>query len=680
MALGKPERTIAAIRFTLRRSVMTTFTTLRERMVDRQIAARGLDDPALLAAFRAVPREDFISGDYADYAYQDSPLPIESGQTISQPYIVALTIYAAGIGPGDKVLEVGAGSGYAAAVIGQIAGKVIAVERHHELVELARQRMKRLGYDNVEVVEGDGTLGWPEGAPFDAIVAAASGSHVPQSWLAQLKPGGRIVMPLGDPGGSQSLVKVTKQEDGSLKREDLGGVRFVPLIGQEGFRDSGSEELVRSLPQMIAEAAEPLPAIEDPAFAASFDRYADAKIVLLGEASHGTSEFYRARAAITRRLVERHGFTIVALEADWPDAATLDRIVRHRDPREGEEKAFARFPTWMWRNREFDNFVRWLHGHNRGRAPDEMAGLFGLDLYNLSASMRAVIDYLESVDPKLAAEARERYQCLAPFSRDPAQYGRLAMSAGYAFCRDEVVAMLKELLGKRLELAAQDGEEWLDASANARLVKNAEAYYRVMYEGSEESWNLRDTHMFETLCALLDARGPESKAIVWAHNSHIGDARFTEMGIVRGELNIGQLVKERFGEEARCIGFGTHTGTVAAADDWDSPMRIKRINPSLDESYERLSHDSGVPRFLLDLREGMYRMVYAKLLEPQLERFIGVIYRPETERWSHYSQAILPNQFDAWVWFDETEAVTPLPGENRPGEQASADETWPFGL
>ena len=215
---------------------MSDFTTLRERMVDRQIAARGLDDPALLAAFRAVPREDFISGDYADYAYQDSPLPIESGQTISQPYIVALTIYAAGIKPGDKVLEVGAGSGYAAAVIGQIAGEVIAVERHHELVDLAQTRMRRLGYHNVKIVEGDGTLGWPEEAPFDAIVAAASGSHVPKSWIAQLKSGGRIVMPIGEPHGVQSLIKVTKREDGTLKYEDLGGVRFVPLIGAEGFR------------------------------------------------------------------------------------------------------------------------------------------------------------------------------------------------------------------------------------------------------------------------------------------------------------------------------------------------------------------------------------------------------------------------------------------------------------
>ena len=215
---------------------MSDFTTLRNRMVDRQIAARGISDPRLLAAFRTVPREEFISANHADHAYEDSPLPIESGQTISQPYIVALTIEAAKIGEGARVLEVGSGSGYAAAIIGQVAGEVIAIERHHELVELARQRMERLCYDNVRIVEGDGTLGWPEEAPFDAIVAAASGSHVPKSWIAQLKPGGRIVMPIGGPHSAQSLIKVTKTEDGTLDREDLGAVRFVPLIGHEGFR------------------------------------------------------------------------------------------------------------------------------------------------------------------------------------------------------------------------------------------------------------------------------------------------------------------------------------------------------------------------------------------------------------------------------------------------------------
>jgi erythromycin esterase-like protein len=229
---------------------------------------------------------------------------------------------------------------------------------------------------------------------------------------------------------------------------------------------------------------------------------------------------------------------------------------------------------------------------------------------------------------------------------------------------------------RRMDCLGEECEEWLGAAANARLIRNAEQYYRVMYHGSAESWNLRDTHMFETLCQLLEAKGPDSKAVVWAHNSHIGNAAHTEMGQVREELNIGQLTKERFGDAARLIGFGTHTGTVAAADNWDEPMEVMAVRPSLAGSYERLCHDSGVERFLLDLRDGANDAAAEALMKARLERFIGVIYRPGTERWSHYAEAVLPRQFDAWVWFDQTKAVTPLPGEQLPGE----DDTYPFGL
>jgi erythromycin esterase-like protein len=431
------------------------------------------------------------------------------------------------------------------------------------------------------------------------------------------------------------------------------------------------------LPRLIADHAEPLPDIADRTFGEFFARYGDARVVLLGEASHGTSEFYRARAAISRQLIERHAFNIVAVEGDWPDAATLDRYVRHRSPREGEFRAFERFPTWMWRNKEVDAFIRWMRGHNEGKPYEQMCGFYGLDLYNLSASMRAVIDFLDEQDSELARLAARRYGCLDPWAENPAAYGRHALLEGYARCEVGVIQMLKDLLLKQVDCFAEGCDEWLDAQANARLVKDAEAYYRVMYYGSAESWNLRDTHMFETLNMILDAKGPGSKAIVWAHNSHIGNAAFTAMGRERDEINIGQLSKEKYREKARLIGFGTHTGTVAAADDWDEPMQVKRVRPSLPDSYERMSHESGVDRFLLDLREGEVDARLAdELSEPRLERFIGVIYRPETERWSHYSEAILPRQFDAWVWFDETQAVMPLPGEQRPGEE----ETYPFGL
>jgi erythromycin esterase-like protein len=438
---------------------------------------------------------------------------------------------------------------------------------------------------------------------------------------------------------------------------------------------------VEFLPRLIADTAEPLPDIDDPTFGEFFDRYADVRVVMLGEASHGTSEFYRARAAISRHLIERRGFNIVAVEGDWPDCATIDRYARHRPWREGELRAFERFPTWMWRNCEFDAFVRWLREHNQQRSYEQMCGFYGLDLYNLSASMQAVIDFLEREDPALARAAHHRYGCLDPWVEEPALYGRNALLEGYARCEVGVVQMLKDLLQKQVDCFAEECDEWLDAQANARLVKDAEAYYRVMYHGSAESWNLRDTHMFDTLNMILDAKGPGSKAIVWAHNSHIGNAAFTDMGMNRDELNIGQLTKGKFGRRARLIGFGTHTGTVAAADDWDEPMRIKRVRPSLPESYERMAHDSEVPSFLLDLREGERdERLASELMEPRLERFIGVIYRPETERWSHYSHAILPRQFDAYVWFDETEAVMPLPAEVRPGEAPSVEETYPFGL
>jgi erythromycin esterase-like protein len=436
-----------------------------------------------------------------------------------------------------------------------------------------------------------------------------------------------------------------------------------------------------NLPRLIAEAAEPLPEIDDPGFGRLFDRYAeDARVILLGEASHGTSEFYRARGEITRWMIEQRGFRIVALEADWPDARVLDAFVRHQPRPAGAADAFTRFPTWMWRNWELDAFLQWLRDHNRFRKDDDRAGTYGLDLYNLSASMRAVIDYLEREDPESAKVARERYGCLEPWAQQPALYGRLALSAGYGRCEAAVNAMLRELLARQLNDGTQDPDDLLDATQSARLVRDAEAYYRVMYYGGAESWNLRVRHMFEALEAVLEAKGPDARAVVWAHNSHIGDARATEMGVVREELNIGQLCRERWGSAARLIGFGTHAGTVACADDWDQPMKIKTVRPSLSDSVERLAHDSGAGRFLLDLREGANEAVRHGLWEPRLERFIGVIYRPETERWSHYVDSRLAEQFDGYVWFDETTAVSALPGRMRTEHEAGDEETWPTGL
>ncbi|WP_049622776.1 protein-L-isoaspartate(D-aspartate) O-methyltransferase [Frateuria defendens] len=662
---------------------MVDFLRARDRMVDFHIARRGVRDTAVLAAMRTVPREAFVDPGFEEFAYEDSPLPIGQGQTISQPYVVALMVEAAALQPGDRVLEVGAGSGYASAVASRIAGHVYAIERLGELASEAAARFERLGYDNITLRVGDGSRGWPEAAPFDAILVAAGAPAAPPALREQLAIGGRLVIPVGEARRMQHLRKITRLGEDSYDEQDLGGVQFVPLIGAQGWTEDGQPATARayvrdtSLPARISAAAEPLPDPDAADFAAPFERYAGRRVVLLGEASHGTAEFYRARAAITRRLIGRHGFRFVAVEADWPDAATVNRYVRHLPLRAGTVPAFQRFPTWMWRNTDVAALVDWLHAHNADREHAEQAGFYGLDLYNLTDSIAAVLHYLDRVDPAAAAVARERYGCLTPWQKEPATYGRAVLSHGYTRCEQAVVQQCRDLLASRLDYVRQDGESFLDAAQSARLIAAAEHYYRAMYYGGAQSWNLRDTHMFETLRHLLDAHGPRAKAIVWAHNSHIGDARHTDMGAARDQLNIGQLCREHFGEEAALIGLGTHAGTVAAADDWGDDMAVKRVLPSRRGSVERLCHDTGLPRFLLDLGPGQDEALREALLAPRPQRFIGVIYRPDTELQSHYAEATLPGQFDAYVWFDETTAVTPLgPQHARPG----MPETYPFGL
>lgn len=656
----------------------------RRRMVDVHLSRRGIRDREILAAMREVPREAFVDPGYEEFAYEDGPLPIAEGQTISQPYIVAFMLEMAEIRPGDQVLEVGTGSGYAAAVMSRVVDHVYTIERHAALAETARRRFQNLGYGNIEVRTGDGTRGWPEAAPFDAIVVAASGPGAPLALQQQLDVGGRLIIPVGDDPDEQRLLKVTRTGASTYSEEDFGGVRFVPLIGEQGWREESRPRIARttplarphSLPEMIAAAAEPLLDFDDPGFAEAFDRFADRRVVLLGEASHGTSEFYRARAAITERLIERHGFTIVAVEADWPDAAAIDRYVRGRGASPGAARPFLRFPTWMWRNTDVAAFVEWLRAHNdKVKAFQPQAGFYGLDIYNMRGSIAAVLEYLDRVDPEAARVARERYGCLTPWQTEPSTYGRAALTKGYRECEEAVLEQCREMLARQLDHASRDGEELFDAAQNARLIAFAERYYRTMYYGGPQSWNLRDTHMFETLERILDARGPNAKAVVWAHNSHIGDARYTEMGISREEVNIGQLCRQRFGDAAALIGFGTHAGTVAAATDWDGEMEIKSVRPSREDSYERLCHDAGIERFLLDL--GRDPNLRDRLTERRLERFIGVIYRPETELHSHYADASLARQFDAFVWFDETSAVTPLGPEHA---AEGVPETYPFGV
>ena len=424
----------------------------------------------------------------------------------------------------------------------------------------------------------------------------------------------------------------------------------------------------------IAPACEPFASHGDAALEPLLARIGDAEVVLLGEATHGTSEFYRLRARITRALIERKGFRIVAVEADWPDAARIDRWVRNRPAAEDQGwPAFARFPSWMWRNLEVAEFVDWLRAWNRRLPPSGQAGFFGLDLYSMYRSMAEVLEYLDRSDPANAQVARKRYGCLDPWAERPAEYG-LAMHAGdHEACEAEVVANLRQLFSTLLAHAPAGHEEQLDAVQNARVVANAERYYRLMYRGARESWNLRDTHMFETL-ELLRAFHGGARAVVWAHNSHLGDASATEMGR-HGEINIGSLCRGRWGHAAYLLGFGTDRGTVAAASDWDGPRETMPLRPAREDSYEGAMRETGLAGFLLPLRHADAGLRQALAIE-RLERAIGVIYRPETERASHYFHASLPEQFDEFAWIAETCAVTEIEGPHLAGQP----ELYPFAV
>ena len=423
------------------------------------------------------------------------------------------------------------------------------------------------------------------------------------------------------------------------------------------------------------------PAADDGELVARLGR---ARLALLGEASHGSHEFYAERVALSQRLIAEHGFNALALEADWPDAWRVNRYIHGRsDDRDAAEalSGFERFPTWMWRNTVMVGFVEWLREFNAGRAASQQVGFYGMDLYSMYGSIAEVLKYLDRVDPEAARRARSRYGCFDHFGEDSQAYGYAASFGMKSNCEDEVIQQLREMNRRAADLLAGSGKERSDlfhAQQNARLVRNAEEYYRTMFHGRVSSWNLRDSHMVETLQALekhLAGLTGRARMIVWAHNSHLGDASATEMGDI-GEWNVGQLARDRWGDAAMLVGFSTHHGTVTAASEWDAPAERKRVRPGLPGSYEDLFHRSG-ERFWLPLQGNA---ALADLLEERrLQRAIGVIYLPHSERTSHYFHTELPAQFDAMIHIDETRALEPLVAEPEwhVGEPA---ETYPTGL
>jgi erythromycin esterase-like protein len=437
------------------------------------------------------------------------------------------------------------------------------------------------------------------------------------------------------------------------------------------------------LSERVANAAVPL-AGAGADFDPLLDRIGNARFVLLGEASHGTHEFYHARAEITKRLVTEKGFNVVAWEADWPDTLRINRFIQGRS---GDQTAlhsldgFKRFPVWMWRNTDIVELVAWLREFNQDKR--KKVGVYGLDLYSLHASMDAVIRYLEKTHPEAAEEARKRYSCFEEYGDDPQTYGLNASTHKSLSCEDEVVKQLIDLQRRAGELLQRDGrmaaDEFFYAEQNALVAKNAENYYRAMYRGRPNTWNLRDTHMVDTLENLMEhlrRQGEEPKAVIWAHNSHLGDARATQMSR-RDEINVGQLVRERHEGEAVLVGFTTNSGTVTAASNWGGITERKQVRPGMEGSFERLFHEAEAGDFLLrfDQQPDLAR----DLNSGMLERAIGVIYLPETERYSHYFFADLADQFDVVVHYNETTAVQPL-DTSIAWDEGELPETFPSGL
>lgn len=412
----------------------------------------------------------------------------------------------------------------------------------------------------------------------------------------------------------------------------------------------------------------------------------DRRFVLIGEASHGTHDFYRERARITRRLIDECGFTAVAAEADWPDSYRVHRYVMGRsgDP-DGNAalEDFRRFPAWMWRNRDMLAFVEWLRARNDAHAsPATKAGFYGLDLYSLHASIEAVIAYLDRVDPSEARRARDRYACFDHVGGEGQAYGYALAYEGAIPCENEVVAQLVELRHQADAYLRRDGwvaeDEYFFAEQNARVVRDAEEYYQQMYRAEVSSWNLRDRHMAGTLDALvqhLDHRLGHAKVVVWEHNSHVGDARATWMG-TRGELNVGQLARQRYGDECALIGLSTFDGSVTAASDWGGPAERKRVRAALPASHEALLHEVAAPGFWVHTAEPA---AHRALAVSRLERAIGVVYRPDTERQSHYFEARLADQFDAVIHLDRTRAIEPLERTSL-WDRGEPPETYPSGL
>ena len=627
---------------------------MKKQEIIPHLQDEGITNPLLIKAFQDLPEAFFLLKEYHPYFYHEAEIEYKLETVEPRVIVIAKMLNQLKIEEGDNILLIGVDSVYILAALSKIYKEVYMVETYEKYFEWSKKVLKDIGIKNVFIKIDDQKMGWKDKAPFDAILIASEFEEVPNGLKEQLKKGGKLLIPIG-PDWAHSIFEIIQRiSETDYKVEKLRDNFYVPnpkILPEIGIKDFPEKDIV----DHVKTKAKAFMGINDYPIDGLIDRIGDARVVLLGEASHGTSEFYMMRQEITKALIEKKGFNFVSAEADWSDAEQIDGYVRHKQSHI-DWMPFNRFPQWMWKNKEVLDFVEWLKTYNLKHKNE--VGFYGLDLYGLKNSINLVIDYLEKIDVQLANLAKTRYGCIAPYLSDPALYGKMVLSKQLVSCEDDILKMLVDLLKNKTRL--NHSPEYFYAYQNANVVVDAEHYYKAMYYGSAESWNLRDFHMFHTLKSLLSYFGPDTKAIVWAHNSHIGNALATEM-YSRGEINIGHLCKEHFRNKSYHIGFGTYIGTVAAAHNWGDKMEIMKVNGALPNSYENLFHKTGINSFALPLREKDSGKKLRKLLNtPKLERAIGVMYRPKTERMSHYFHAVLPSQFDDYIWFNTSQAVTPI--------------------
>ncbi|OGS74294.1 MAG: hypothetical protein A3F91_04410 [Flavobacteria bacterium RIFCSPLOWO2_12_FULL_35_11] len=623
-----------------------------------QLKDKGIKNQLLLDAFENIPKTFFLSKEFYPYTFENTTIENELIKVEPRIFAVAKMLENLKIKTGDKILAIGLDSVYVLAILSGICKEVYTVEENEAYAEWALEVLKNVNITNVFIAVGNHKKGWKEKAPFDAILITSEFEEVSNHIKEQLKIGGQLLVPIGPDWAHiifEIIERVSETGYNIEKLKDNFFIRNPKILPEIGTEDFPEKEIVDE----ITAKTQAFSSIKEFPMDKLLERIGDAQVVLLGEASHGTSEFYVTRQEITKALIEKKGFNFVCAEADWSDAEQINSYVRNQQTQK-DWAPFMRFPQWMWKNKEVLHFVEWMKKYNAKN--NNKTGFYGLDLYGLENSIELVINYLEKVDADLANLAKSKYSCITPYMTDPAIYGKLVVSHQLESCEKEVLKMLVDLLKNKNKL--NHAPEYFYAYQNANVIVDAERYYKAMYYGSAESWNLRDFHMFYTLKSLLSYFGPQTKAVIWAHNSHIGNALATEM-YSRGEINIGHLCKEHFGEKSYHIGFGTHTGTVAAAHNWGNAMNVIKVNNSLPKSYENLCHKTQISSFTLPLREQFAGKKLRKLLNtPKLERAIGVIYRPETERQSHYFQAVLPAQFDEYIFFNESQAITPITPTN----------------